>query len=86
MADWGCHQRFFRQLCMAMKLPRLVEIAKEALADNKCVVIGLQTTGEARLTEAVRCASLPLRHCASADRADRARRSRREESWTSSRG
>ena len=37
---WGCHQRFFRQLCMAMKVPRVVEIAKKALAENKCIVIG----------------------------------------------
>ena len=53
---WGTHQRFFRQLCMAMKLPRLVEIVKTAITEDKCVVIGLQTTGESRLQEAVRCA------------------------------
>jgi hypothetical protein len=39
---WGCHQRFFRAMCMAMKVPRVCEMAKQALADNKCVVIGLQ--------------------------------------------
>ena len=50
---WGCHQRFFRQMCMAIKIPRAVEIAKEALAEGKCVVIGLQTTGEARLDDAL---------------------------------
>ena len=50
---WGAHQRFFRQFCMAMKVPKLVEIAKRALAEGKCVVVGLQTTGEARLDEAV---------------------------------
>eukprot|EP00966_Prymnesium_polylepis_P228761 5293922-Prymnesium_polylepis.1 len=46
---WGCHQRFMRQLCMAMKVDKTVEVAKKALAANKCVVIGLQSTGEARL-------------------------------------
>ena len=51
---WGCHQRFFRSLCMAMKVPELVKKAKEALAADKCVVVGLQSTGEARLTDAVK--------------------------------
>lgn len=37
-----------------MKVPRTVEIAKDALAANKCVVIGLQTTGEARLKDALK--------------------------------
>jgi len=35
-------------------VPRVCEVAKAALADNKCVVIGLQTTGEARLNDAVK--------------------------------
>ena len=51
---WGCHQRFFRQMCMAVKVPEVVRVALEALADNKCVVIGLQTTGESRLNDAVK--------------------------------
>ena len=51
---WGCHQRFFRQLCMAVKVPEVVKIAQQALLANKCVVIGLQTTGEARLNDAVK--------------------------------
>ena len=51
---WGSHQRFFRALCMSLKVPELVEIAKQALAEGKCVVIGLQSTGEARLHEAMR--------------------------------
>ena len=50
---WGCHQRFFRQLCMAIKIDRTVELSKTALAENKCVVIGLQSTGESRLNDAV---------------------------------
>ena len=51
---WGCHQRFFRALCMAVKVPEVTRIAKQAIADGKCVVIGLQSTGEARLVAAVK--------------------------------
>jgi len=46
-------QRFFRHMCMSAKVPAVVRLAKEALAENKCVVIGLQSTGEARTEEAV---------------------------------
>ena len=46
-------QRFFRHICMSAKVPAVVRLAKEALAENKCVVIGLQSTGEARTEEAV---------------------------------
>lgn len=35
-------------LSMSMKVPRIVEEARQALADGHCVVIGLQTTGEVR--------------------------------------
>lgn len=41
------HQRFFRSLCISLKVPRTVQICKEAIAAGKCVVIGLQTTGQA---------------------------------------
>eukprot|EP00268_Persea_americana_P026498 TRINITY_DN2591_c1_g1_i1.p1 TRINITY_DN2591_c1_g1~~TRINITY_DN2591_c1_g1_i1.p1 ORF type:complete len:1271 (-),score=272.64 TRINITY_DN2591_c1_g1_i1:376-4122(-) len=50
---WASHQRFFRHMCMSAKVPALVKLAKQALAENKCVVIGLQSTGEARTEEAV---------------------------------
>lgn len=40
------HQRFFRALCIALKVPRAVEISKEALSSGHCVVIGLQSTGQ----------------------------------------
>lgn len=45
---WGCHQRFFKELCMCVKVEKLVRIAKKAV-DKKmmCVVIGIQSTGEA---------------------------------------
>jgi hypothetical protein len=48
---WSSHQRFFKYLCMACKVPHVVELSKKALANNKCVVIGLQSTGEARTLE-----------------------------------
>eukprot|EP00898_Chlorokybus_atmophyticus_P008365 jgi/Chlat1/852/Chrsp104S01188 len=44
---WASHQRFFRQLCVAVKVETVVRIAKAALANGEAVVIGLQTTGEA---------------------------------------
>ncbi|XP_073910610.1 protein strawberry notch homolog 2 isoform X3 [Castor canadensis] len=48
---WSAHQRFFKYLCIAAKVRRLVELAREELAHDKCVVIGLQSTGEARTRE-----------------------------------
>ena len=36
-----------------IQVPALVEISKQALQDGQCVVIGLQTTGEARTAELV---------------------------------
>ncbi|XP_065854274.1 protein FORGETTER 1 [Euphorbia lathyris] len=50
---WSSHQRFFRHLCMSAKVPVTVRLSKQALVENKCVVIGLQSTGEARTEEAV---------------------------------
>lgn len=50
---WASHQRFFRHMCMSAKVPAAVRLAKQALMENKCVVIGLQSTGEARTEEAV---------------------------------
>lgn len=50
---WASHQRFFSHMCMSAKVPAAVRLAKQALANNKCVVIGLQSTGEARTEEAV---------------------------------
>ncbi|RNA44326.1 strawberry notch -like protein, partial [Brachionus plicatilis] len=48
---WSSHQRFFKYLCLACKVPSVVELAKKALNSHKCVVIGLQSTGEARTLE-----------------------------------
>lgn len=50
---WANHQRFFRYVCMSAKVPAVVKLAKQALVDNKCVVVGLQSTGEARTEDAV---------------------------------
>lgn len=50
---WSSHQRFFRHICMSAKVPVTVRLAKQALLEDKCVVIGLQSTGEARTEEAV---------------------------------
>ena len=50
---WGAHQRFFKDLCVASKVPAVIDVAKTALADGKCVVIGLQSTGEARTKDAI---------------------------------
>lgn len=46
---WGAHQRFFKQLCMGLKVPAVVKEARAALDAGQCVVIGLQSTGEAAL-------------------------------------
>ena len=48
---WSSHQRFFKYLCISSKVKYAVRIAKEALRQKKCVVIGLQSTGEARTLE-----------------------------------
>lgn len=40
-------------MCISAKVPAVVRIAKEALTEGKCVVVGLQSTGEARTEEAV---------------------------------
>ncbi|KAL6567599.1 udp-glycosyltransferase [Orobanche gracilis] len=50
---WANHQRFFRHMCMSAKVPAVVGLSKRALVENKCVVIGLQSTGEAGTEEAV---------------------------------
>ena len=47
---WATHQRFFRQMLLCCKVPRLAELARKAvLHEDLAVVIGLQSTGEASL-------------------------------------
>ena len=50
---WGAHQRFFKDLCVASKVPAALQVARQSLKDKKCVVIGLQSTGEARTKDAI---------------------------------
>ena len=50
---WGAHQRFFKDLCVASKVPAALQVARQSLKDNKCVVIGLQSTGEASTKDAI---------------------------------
>lgn len=58
---WSAHQRFFRSLCIATKVPKAIELAKESLENDKCVVIGLQSTGEARAKGATKAAGVRYR-------------------------
>lgn len=48
---WSAHQRFFKYLCIASKVQHAVAVAREAIKYGKCIVIGLQSTGEARTLE-----------------------------------
>ncbi|KAM6938806.1 strawberry notch homolog 2b isoform 1-T1 [Lycodopsis pacificus] len=48
---WSSHQRFFKYLCIAAKIRCLVELAQKELQAGKCIVIGLQSTGESRTRE-----------------------------------
>eukprot|EP00667_Euglena_gracilis_P001088 EG_transcript_1088 len=50
---WATHQRFFKQLLIALKVPATVATVRQALADGHSVVIGLQTTGEASMSKEV---------------------------------
>ena len=49
--------KFYQQLILAFKVPEIKRHTRRALRAGKCVVIGLQSTGEARLTEALSKAS-----------------------------
>lgn len=48
---WSAHQRFFKYLCIASKVRNVVSISRDALNSGKCVIVGLQSTGEARTLE-----------------------------------
>ncbi|XP_071480691.1 protein strawberry notch homolog 1-like [Diadema antillarum] len=50
---WSAHQRFFKYLCIAAKVKHVVKLARESVKNGKCVVIGLQSTGEARTLDAL---------------------------------
>ncbi|KAK9864646.1 hypothetical protein WJX84_000197 [Apatococcus fuscideae] len=53
---WGAIQRFFRQMLIASKVPTTAKVALQHVREGMCVVIGLQSTGEAN-SNAVREAS-----------------------------
>lgn len=42
---WASHQRFFRQVLMACKVPRCAALARDKVRQGMCCVIGLQSTG-----------------------------------------
>uniref|UniRef100_A0A915DG43 Strawberry notch n=1 Tax=Ditylenchus dipsaci TaxID=166011 RepID=A0A915DG43_9BILA len=48
---WSAHQRFFKYLCISAKVETCVKIALEAIGQGKCVVIGLQSTGESQMLD-----------------------------------
>ena len=50
---WSSHQRFFKYLCIASKVKHVCKVSEEEQRMGKCVVIGLQSTGEARTLEQV---------------------------------
>ena len=50
---WGDHQRFFRQILCAIKVPTILKEAERYLADDHSVVISLIGTGEARTRDLV---------------------------------
>jgi len=50
---WSSHQRFFKYLCIASKVKHVCRVAEENQRLGKCIVIGLQSTGEARTIEQV---------------------------------
>lgn len=43
---YSAQLRFFRQLCTAAKMDTVSNLAKKMLDEGKCVVVGLQSTGE----------------------------------------
>ncbi|MDQ3472899.1 MAG: strawberry notch family protein, partial [Acidobacteriota bacterium] len=50
---WGDHQRFFRQVICAFKVPSVIAESEAALSEGKSVVVSLVGTGEARTREQV---------------------------------
>jgi len=50
---WGDHQRFFRQVISAFKVPALIEEVEAALRDGKSAVVSLVGTGEAKTRQQV---------------------------------
>jgi hypothetical protein len=49
-SSWTAHQRFFRQLLVGFKVSHTIETIEELLVQNYAVVVGLQSTGEAHIS------------------------------------
>ena len=56
---YSAQLRFFRQLCTAAKVDTVSKLAQKMLGEGKCVVIGLQSTGE--FCAVCSCLHLPCR-------------------------
>ena len=52
-AFWGAHQRFFRQVTTAIKMPTIIKETEEALAAGESVIVTLKGTGEGKTSELV---------------------------------
>lgn len=50
---WSSHYKYFKYLCISAKVMHAVNIAKKAVKNGKCVVIGVQSTGEAYTLEQI---------------------------------
>ena len=48
---WSSHQRFFKYLCIASKVHHVCRVASDVIKMGKCVVIGLQSTGNVILPQ-----------------------------------
>eukprot|EP00960_Hanusia_phi_P031411 749277-Hanusia_phi.AAC.4 len=48
---WGTHQRFWCTMCISAKVPGILEIVEHELKEDKCVIIGLQKTGESAVAK-----------------------------------
>lgn len=60
---YSAQLRFFRQLCTAAKVDTVSKLAQKMLDEGKCVVIGLQSTGE--LCAGCPCLYVPCSQCKS---------------------
>lgn len=48
---WSAHQRFFRHICISAKVPWIVKFVSKKIDEGFSIVIGLQSTGEAKMLE-----------------------------------
>jgi hypothetical protein len=55
---WAAHQRFFKLLFISSKVKETVKLSNEAIDGGKCVVVGLQSTGESQLIDHIEDNSL----------------------------